>query len=79
MTNTITEIETVELENVCGGAGGFWGQFGLNVASKAIQGAMAGAQQGAQAGRPILGALKGAGMAALGAVSQGLGAAAQGG
>ena len=73
----MTEIETIELEDVRGGIG-FWGSFGLNIASKAIQGALGGAQEGAKSGRPILGALRGAGRAALGATAQGLGQAAQG-
>ncbi len=62
-------IETVDLADVRGGIG-FWGKFGLNIASSAIQGGLAGAKQG----RPLLGAAQ----AALGAVSQGLGAAARG-
>ena len=65
----IKTIETVDLATVRGGIG-FWGKFGLNIASSAIQGGM----QGAQQGRPLLGALRGA----LGATAQGLGAAAQG-
>jgi hypothetical protein len=61
---TVTEIKTVDLDNVRGGIG-FWGKFGLNIASQAI----AGFGQGG---------LRGAAQAALGATSQGLGAAAQG-
>lgn len=57
-------IETLELGNVRGGIG-FWGKFGLNVASQAISGLGQGG-------------LRGAAQAALGAVGQGLGAAAQG-
>lgn len=65
----VTELATVDLGAVRGGIG-FWGSFGLNIASKAIQGAMAGAAQG----RPLRGAFR----AALGATAEGLGAAAQG-
>jgi len=65
MTKHIDTIETVDLDHVRGGIG-FWGKFGLNVASQAISGL------GSQ--RPLLGAARGA----LGAVAQGLGAAAQG-
>jgi len=58
------EIKTVELENVRGGIG-FWGKFGLNIASQAINGLGQGG-------------LRGAARAALGATASGLGAAAQG-
>ncbi len=61
---TMTELKTIELTNVRGGIG-FWGKFGLNIASQAISGLGQGG-------------LRGAAQAALGATAQGLGAAAQG-
>lgn len=61
----IKTIETLDLDTVRGGMG-FWGQFGLNIASSAIQGLGQGG-------------LRGAARAALGATGQGLAAAAQGG
>jgi hypothetical protein len=70
------DLTTLDHRTLAHVSGGNRAQFGLGVASAALDGASAGLQQGAQSGRPILGALRGAGAAALQAVARGLGGGA---